>query len=221
MITENLKKIVIEPSSGQARSCVIWLHGLGANGHDFVDIIPELALPTNHNIRFIFPHAPKRAVTLNNGFIMPAWYDIFGLSASSQEDAPGIQDAYQILSGLIDEQYQGGIAYNRIVLVGFSQGGALALYTATQFPQPLAGVAGLSTYLPLQETIPNNRFENAVPVFMAHGLSDRIVSLELGEKSRARLQNLGYDVQWHTYPMLHTVCKEELVSLGQWMSELV
>jgi len=221
MITENLKRTVIEPSEGLATACVIWLHGLGANGHDFIDIIPELELPANHTIRFVFPDAPHRAVSLNNGFLMPAWYDIFGLSADSKEDATGIQEAYETLSGLIHEQHSSSIAYNRIFLIGFSQGGALALYTATYFPKALGGVAGLSTYLPLQETIPYNRFEGAMPIFMAHGLSDRIVSLDLGEKSRTRLESLGYSLQWHTYPMVHTVCKEELVQLGQWISELI
>ena len=217
MITEKLKKIVKEPKSAPATACVIWLHGLGANGNDFADIIPELGLPADHKIRFIFPHAPHQAVTINNGYHMPAWYDILGLSVHSQEDAQGIELAYHTLCDLIQNQHQEGIAYNHIFLIGFSQGGALALYTSLHFAHVLGGVAGLSTYLPLQHTISSSTTTAILPIFMAHGPRDPVVSLELGEKSLACLQKLGCTVEWHTYPILHNVSSQELTDLGQWI----
>lgn len=219
MITEKLEKIIQEPQSKPAQACVIWLHGLGASGKDFAYSIPHLHLPPDHKIRFIFPDAPRRAVTLNKGLRMPAWYDIFGLTAQSQEDAPGIEQAYHLISSLIEEQYQEGIPYHKIFLAGFSQGGALSLYTGLQFPQALGGVAALSSYLPLQYQIKKRALstpDRSLPIFMAHGKEDSIVSFSLGEKSYSLLESLGFKIDWHIYPILHNVCAQEMKDLGQW-----
>ena len=224
MITEKLEKIVKDVQSEEATACVIWLHGLGSNGDDFADSVPDLKLPTDHKIRFIFPHAPRRAVTLNRGLRMPAWYDIYGLDSRSQEDAEGIEYSYEQMRVLIEEQHQRGIAYNRIFLIGFSQGGAISLYTGLNFTPKLGGVAALSSYLPLQYKLKKRilstqeaALDTSLPIFMAHGLQDEVVTLDFGEKSRALLESLGFKVEWHTYGMTHTVSLQELNDLGQWL----
>lgn len=219
MITEKLESIVKDyPSTPNA--CVIWLHGLGASGNDFEGVIPDLNLPSDLAIRFIFPHAPHRGVSLAGGMQMRAWYDIFGLSAQSQEDAEGIELAYEQLSHLIEEQHQEGIPYNRIFLIGFSQGGALSLYTGLKFAHRLGGVAALSSYLPIQPRIKKHALEKkdfSLPIFMAHGQRDNVVTFDLGEKSKQVLESIGFEVQWHTYPILHNVSLEELQDLSQWL----
>ena len=224
MITEKLEKIVKDVQSEAATACVIWLHGLGSNGDDFADSIPDLKLQPDHKIRFIFPHAPRRPVTINRGLRMPAWYDIFALDSRSQEDAEGIEYSYEQMRVLIEEQHQIGIAYNRIFLIGFSQGGAISLYTGLNFPHALGGAAALSSYLPLQYKLKKRilstdeaALNTSFPIFMAHGLQDEVVTLDFGEKSRTLLDSLGFKVEWHTYSMAHTVSLEELKNLGQWL----
>lgn len=213
-----LKAIIKEPKQ-LADASVIWLHGLGANGHDFAEALPFLHLPQNHTIRFIFPHAPEQAVTLNGGMWMPAWYDIFGLGVDSKEDEPGLRRAKGLIETLISQQIEQGIPSHRIVLAGFSQGGALALYTGLRAQQPLAGIIGLSTYLPVAERLPEEAAaqNKGIPIWMAHGARDPIVSFTLGDLSRKHLEAAGYVVDWHTYPILHTVSEEELQAIGQWL----
>jgi phospholipase/carboxylesterase len=198
---------------------VIWLHGLGADGHDFEPVVPELGLPPTLGLRFIFPHAPVRPVTLNAGISMPAWYDLYSLTADGPEDGPGIRRAAREIECLIRHEISRGIASRRIVLAGFSQGGALALFTALRYPQPLAGVMGLSTYLPLRDRLEGERSApNAgISVFLAHGSQDEVVAYAYGLRARDELRRLGYRVQWHGYPMGHQLCAEALRDLGQWL----
>jgi len=217
---ESPEAVVLVPDA-PASSCVIWLHGLGADGHDFVPIVPELALPRAPAVRFVFPHAPMRPVTINNGMRMRAWYDILELSATRAEDAAGIRHSAAILEALIARETATGIAAERIVLAGFSQGGAIVLHTALRHRQRLAGVLALSTYLPLRaslaaEAAPENR---TVPILMCHGTFDPILPLSLGAQSRDLLLGLGYGVEWREYPMQHQVCAAEIGDLSAWLRE--
>lgn len=188
---------------------VIWLHGLGADGYDFEPVVQELDLP---ELRFILPHAPYRPVTLNSGYEMRAWYDIYGLDAGSPQDEAGIRLTQLQIETLIDHERARGIPAERIVLAGFSQGGAVALHTALRQPQRLAGVMGLSTYLPLKNSLASEADPaNAdLPVFLAHGTYDNVITLALAEGSALLLRQLGYPVNWHEYPMAHSVCVEEI-----------
>jgi phospholipase/carboxylesterase len=199
---------------------VIWLHGLGADGHDFEPIVPELGLRIP--VRFVFPHAPVRPVTINGGMAMRAWYDILGFDRQAAEDAEGIRTSAAAVTKLIDRELARGMASDRIVLAGFSQGGAVALQTALREPRPLAGVLALSTYLPLAATLAAERSAaNAgVPIFMAHGTADAVLPLTLAESSRRTLEALGYEVEWHAYPMPHSVCMEEVSAIGAWLAAL-
>jgi len=201
---------------------VIWLHGLGANGHDFEPIIPELNLPTEHNIRFIFPHAPELPVTINAGMMMPAWYDIYSDSFTNHEDEEGIQQSAAAITQLIEHEKQRGIAANKIVLAGFSQGGAIALHTALRHPESLAGVMSLSSYLPLAQQFDNERHKanQHIPIMMCHGSHDPVVAFSLGEDSRYILEQAGYKVSWHTYPMQHSVCPDEITDISQWLQKI-
>lgn len=204
-----------------AGASVIWLHGLGADGHDFEPIIPELDLPPDLAVRFVFPHAPFRPVTLNGGYVMRAWYDIVAFGLDAPQDETGIRASAAYLRELIARERRRGVAANRIVLAGFSQGGAIALHTALRYPEPLCGVLALSTYLPLHDRLaaeiqPANR---GVPVFMAHGTADPIVPIVLGELSRAELAAQGVPVAWHEYPMGHTVIPAEIEAIAHWLIE--
>ena len=200
-------------------AAVIWLHGLGADGSDFVPVVSELDLPTNINSRFVFPHAPVRAITINQGYHMRGWYDITSLDIANRDDVEGIQESAQILSRLCDEQIASGIASNRIIFAGFSQGGAIALYAGLRYPEKLAGIMALSTYLPLGDTLAQeaSAANRDTQIFMAHGLQDDIVALQFGVRSRTRLQQLGYPVQWSDYPMGHSVSIEEIHDISNWL----
>ena len=211
----------IEITTGESPDlAVIWLHGLGADGHDFGPIVPELRLGLP--VRFVFPHAPVRPVTINGGMAMRAWYDILGFDRQAKEDAAGIRASAAAVTELIERELARGIASNRIVLAGFSQGGAIALQTALREPRPLAGVLALSTYLPLAATLAAERSEaNAgIPIFMAHGTADTVLPLSLAESSRRSLEGLGYAVDWHAYSMPHSVCVEEIGAIGAWLAAL-
>jgi phospholipase/carboxylesterase len=203
-------------------AAVIWLHGLGADGHDFEPIVPELRLPPALQLRFVFPHAPVRPVTLNQGMRMRAWYDIVRLDRGA-EDAAGIRASQGLVETLIAEEVKKGIKPARIVLAGFSQGGAIALQTALRYSAPLAGVLALSTYLPLAETLEEEAGEanRKTPIFMAHGLYDDIIPLARAEQSRKMLAGAGYDVQWKTYPMPHSVCTEEIADIAQFLRKIL
>ena len=211
----------IEITTGDAPElAVLWLHGLGADGHDFEPIVPELGLRLP--VRFVFPHAPVRPVTINGRMPMRAWYDILGFERGAQEDAAGIRASAAAVTTLIDRELERGMASERIVLAGFSQGGAVALHTALREPRPLAGVLALSTYLPLAATLAAERHPANVrtPIFMAHGTADGVLPLALAESSRRALEALGYTVAWHVYPMAHSVCLEEVSAIGAWLAAL-
>jgi len=203
-------------------SAVIWLHGLGADGHDFAPIVAELGLPQNVKVRFIFPHAPMLPVTINGGYVMPAWYDVKSLDLRQEEDTAGIRKSQRQLEALIRRELERGISSTRIVLAGFSQGGAIALHTGLRYDAPLAGVLALSTYLPLPDTImaEASSANAALPVFMAHGTADSVIPLAHGATSRDLLRQEGYAVEWHEYPMTHSVCAEEITDIGTWLTRI-
>lgn len=214
--------VILEPSSAAVAS-VIWLHGLGADGHDFVPIVPELRLPATLAVRFIFPHASHRPVTLNNGYVMRAWYDIIQLGGNGPEDAQGIRESAQRIHALVQHEEAQGIAAGRIVIAGFSQGGAIALQSALRYPQRLAGVMALSTYLPLRATLADeaSAANRDLPVLMCHGRQDPVVPLQMGERSCEALRAAGYDVDFRLYNMQHSVCAEEVVHISQWLTRVL
>jgi phospholipase/carboxylesterase len=213
-------------AAGPANGSVIWLHGLGADGHDFEPIVGELRLPADLKLRFVFPHAPVRPVTLNGGMRMRAWYDIISLDRSGPQDETGIRDSAAILTDLIERERRRGIADDRVVVAGFSQGGAIALHTALRHPQRLAGLMALSTWLPLGDQFVAEVVENPasqprdLPVLMAHGSFDPMLPVSMGQQSRAALQSAGYTVEWHEYPMAHAVCAEEIVVIRNWLVQV-
>jgi phospholipase/carboxylesterase len=215
---QSAENVVLDPPT-TADAAVIWLHGLGADGFDFVPIVEELRLPASMAVRFIFPHARPRPVTINNGAVMRAWYDITSLGGNRVEDGAGIRESAAIVRGYIDKENARGIASARIIIAGFSQGGAIAFQEALRHPQRLGGIMALSTYLPLQQTVaaeasPANR---DVPILICHGVRDPMVPAALGTASRDLLQSLGYKVEWKTYPMEHSVCMEEVLDISKWL----
>ena len=201
-------------------AAVIWLHGLGADGHDFEPIAGQLALAPGSRVRFIFPHAPHRPVTLNGGYVMRAWYDIYSLERGAQQDREGLEDARQIVDALIQREVERGIPPSRIVLMGFSQGGAVALHAGLRRDEPLAGIGALSTYLPLHHLLAEERHPNShdTPIFMAHGLYDPVITYDIGTNSRDRLLEQGYHVEWHEYPMEHGLCPQEIDDIARWLN---
>ncbi len=212
----------LEIETGDApRASVIVLHGLGADGHDFVPIVQELELAAAGALRFVFPHAPMRPVTINAGYVMRAWYDILGNDLQRQEDEAGLRASQAEIEALIERERQRGIDASRIVLMGFSQGCAVSLLTGLRYPERLAGIVGLSGYLPLAaSTAAERSAANAdVPIFLAHGRLDPIVTFARGAASRDALRALGHDVEWHEYPMEHSVCLEEITDLSQWLTK--
>jgi len=218
-----LEVIVVEPkSSSQPEYAVIWLHGLGADGNDFVPIAYELQNLINKPMRFIFPHAPLRPVTLNNGYIMRAWYDITGLHLDAREDKEGLTETYEKIHQLIQQQIQLGILPENIFLAGFSQGGASVLYAGLRYPEKLAGLIVLSGYLPLGKNLNTEKHSanQHTPIFWAHGAKDNIVPLQWAEASDQQLKACGFEKQnFYTYPMAHEVCDKEIKDLGLWMTE--
>ena len=216
--SKSLECITVNPLQPATRS-VIWLHGLGADGHDFVNIIPELNLPNSLSVRFIFPHAPIRPVTINAGMPMRAWFDIYSLTHLNQEDQAGMEEGSGALVELIEQEISLGINSRQIVLAGFSQGGALALYTGLRYGKPLAGILGLSTYLPRPSCLKAeaSKANQQTPIFIAHGDFDPVLPVLLGKEAYRVLKQLDYPVQWHTYPMEHVVCLEEIGAISQWL----
>jgi len=201
---------------------VIWLHGLGADGSDFVPVVPELGLADAPGVRFVFPNAPAIPVTCNGGYVMPAWYDIISLEPTSRRiDEAGIVQSRAAIRGLIARENGRGIPCERIFLAGFSQGGAVAYTTALTHPEPLAGLIALSTYLPTVELVKREATEanRSIPVFAGHGSEDDVVSPQLGKMARDFLLQRGYAVAWHEYPMPHSVCSEEIEAIGTWLRE--
>ena len=217
----------IEVETGKnPRASVIWMHGLGADGNDFVPVVDELALDGATAIRFVFPHAPMRPVTINNGYVMRAWYDVSlgDLEGNSRRaDERGVRESQAHIAALIEREGQRGIAPEQIVLAGFSQGGAIALQTGLRYPHGLAGVMALSTYLPLAESLPREASpaNKATPIFMAHGIYDPVVPMVMGAGSMTLLTGLGYTVEWRQYPMPHSVCPQEIEDIGAWLRKVL
>ncbi|HEU4625538.1 MAG TPA: dienelactone hydrolase family protein [Steroidobacteraceae bacterium] len=218
----NVETIEVETGK-QPTGSVIWMHGLGADGHDFEPIVPELVRPNERALRFVFPNAPVRTVTINAGYAMRAWYDIIGIDRHSQQDEAGIRASDAIVRGLIRRENERGIPTNRIVLAGFSQGGAMSLMTGTRYPEKLAGIMALSCYMLLAPKLEAERSSanGATPIFMAHGTQDPVVPYALGEESRQLLEKLGYPVEWHSYPMPHSVCVEEVADIAAWLRRVL
>ncbi|HEY1898661.1 MAG TPA: alpha/beta fold hydrolase [Steroidobacteraceae bacterium] len=214
--------IVMTPAMPPTAS-VIWMHGLGADGTDFVPLVPQLRLPDNLAPRFIFPNAPVRPVTVNNGMRMRAWYDIYSRGVRDREDAEGIQASAALVQAQIERECAVGIRAERIVLAGFSQGGAIALQTGLRAPQPLAGILALSTYLPLAATLAAqaSAANRAIPILMCHGSFDPIVPVELARKSFDALTAQGYTPRWLDYPMQHQLCAEEILAITQWLVQVL
>jgi phospholipase/carboxylesterase len=221
-MTTLLPRVELE-SAPNPSAAVIWLHGLGADGHDFAGLVPELDLSNCPPIRFVFPHAPSMPVTVNGGYVMPAWYDILGPNLVSQQDAAGIQASERAIVALIAHEVARGIPAERIVLAGFSQGCAMALHTGLRLPQRLAGIMALSGYLPLADRLAAERHAaNArTPVFMAHGTQDPVVVLARGEASRDALATLGQPVQWHSYPMPHSLHPREIADISAFLAQVL
>ena len=214
--------LVIETGVHKADACVIWLHGLGADGHDFEPIVPELRLDPGLNIRFIFPHAPMIPVTINQGFVMRAWYDIRENRIEAEQDEAGIRQSAKVLGQLIEEQVESGIASERIVLAGFSQGGAIALFTALRYPRQLAGVMVLSSYMPLSSSLVHERNDanSGIPIFLVHGSDDPVIPVDLAYLTRGQLEQEGYAPEWHEYRgMAHSVSAQEIFDIAEWLQK--
>jgi phospholipase/carboxylesterase len=213
-----LETIEVE-TAAKPDACVIWLHGLGADGHDFEPIVPEIVRPGERAWRFVFPNAPVRPVTINGGMAMRAWYDLKGLDRRAAEDVAGFRDTDAEMRRLIARESTRGIAADRVVLAGFSQGGAVSLYTVPRYPEKLAGVMALSCYLPRESSFAAERepANDATPIFMAHGHSDNVLTMSLGVHSRDFLRSQGYSVEWHEYPMAHAVCAAEIADIREFL----
>jgi phospholipase/carboxylesterase len=204
-------------------AAVVWMHGLGADGHDFEPIVPELGLPARPGIRFVFPHAPLRPVTINQGHVMRAWYDIRALAGVRREDEAGVRQSARQIEALVERERQRGIVPRRLVLAGFSQGGAMALHVALRYPERLAGILALSCFLPLAFTLATeaSAANRDVPIFWAHGLHDPMIPLALAEQGREQVAALGYRIEWHQYPMPHSVCAEEIADVARWLGRVL
>ena len=221
-MADQLEAIEIETAASPGAS-IIWMHGLGADGHDFVDVVPELSLPARPGVRFVFPHAPMRPVTINGGYVMRAWYDIRDDGGVRREDSAGVRASQKAIEALIAREKERGVPAAAIVLAGFSQGGAMALHTALRHTERLAGVMALSCSLPLADTLaaeaaPANR---DVSIFMAHGTHDPMIPMARALRAREVLTGLGYRLEWHEYPMPHSVCVEEIADIGVWLGKVL
>ena len=222
MPVDLLEAIEIE-TAPKPDAAVIWMHGLGADGHDFEPIVPELRLPAATRVRFVFPHAPLRPVTINQGHVMRAWYDVRALAGVRREDEAGVRQSARQIEALLARERQRGIVPGRLVIAGFSQGGAMALHVGLRHPDRLAGILALSCYLPLANAVdtelaPANR---DVPIFWAHGLHDPMIPQAMAEQGRAQLGALGYRIDWHQYPIPHSVSAEEIADVARWLERVL
>ena len=208
-----LKCEVIEPQT-KADAAVIWLHGLGASGHDFVPVVPHLGLPENHGVRFIFPHAQEISVTINGGMVMPAWYDILAMSLEREIDTEQIEASSAAVRELIQRELDAGISSERIVLAGFSQGGAVVYHTALSYPKPLAGLLTMSTYFATAKEVTLSEANKALPIHIFHGSQDPMVPEVMGHTADQILQSMGFKPTYRSYPMQHEVCMEEIIDIG-------
>ncbi|BAJ02570.1 alpha/beta hydrolase [Shewanella violacea] len=213
-----LERITIEPNTS-ATACVIWLHGLGDSGAGFAPVVPELGLPDDHSIRFIFPHAPEQAVTINQGYVMRAWYDIKSMDLHNRADMPGVLESEQAVIALIQEQVDCGIPADKIVLAGFSQGGVMSLFTGLRYPQTLAGIMALSCYLPTADKLPSQLSEanTLTSILQHHGEQDDVVPLFTGKMANDLLNQAGYPTEWKTYAMGHSVLPQQLQDIAKWL----
>jgi phospholipase/carboxylesterase len=221
-VADLLETIEIETATTPAAS-IVWMHGLGADGNDFVDIVPEIRLPGDRGVRFVFPHAPMRPVTINGGYVMRAWYDIRDDGGTRREDPAGVRASQAAIEALVARERERGIPASAIVLAGFSQGGAMALHTGLRHPERLAGIMALSCSLPLADTLaaeaaPTNR---DVPIFMAHGTHDQMIPKARAQRAHETLTGLSYKVEWHEYPMPHSVCMEEVADIAAWLGRVL
>lgn len=221
-MNESTECVVVETGPNPS-ACVIWLHGLGADGYDFVPIVKELEQMDLPNTRFVFPHAPKIPVSINGGYVMRAWYDIRNVDLQRQEDEGGIRQSQATLESLINDQIALGFKAEQIVLAGFSQGGAIVYQTGVRTQHKIAGLIALSTYLPCENALDAelNPENSTIPVLAAHGTQDNIVLIERGEKAVNLLKSKGFDVQWHSYPMAHSVCGEEVVEIANFLKKVL
>lgn len=201
----------------QPTACIIWLHGLGSNGHDFEPIIPELNLPSHLSVRFIFPHAPKRVITINGGLRMPAWYDIFAHDIDQKVDTKQLEASANDIAKFVDREIENGISSERIIIAGFSQGGAVAYQLALSYPKKLGGLIALSTYFATKKTIEYHPANKTLPFFIGHGSDDSIVPEMLGQQAYTILKEKKYKVDYHSYPMEHSVCMEEVKDISRWI----
>ncbi len=219
-VTTLLERITVEPAT-PAKSCVIWLHGLGDSGAGFAPVVPVLGLPSDHSIRFVFPHAPEQAVTINGGYIMRSWYDIKSMDLHDRADINGVLTSEIAVKALINEQIESGISAQNIVLAGFSQGGVMSLFTGLRFEQKLAGIMALSCYLPAGEALPEGLSEanSDTPILQNHGEQDEVVPLFAGKMAHDALIKAGYSSKWLTYPMAHSVIPAQLSHIGQWLTD--
>ncbi len=222
MTDDLLETVEIDPE-GKPEASVIWLHGLGADGHDFEPVVPMLGLPAALPVRFVFPHAPVRPVTINMGMRMRAWYDITDIDVDRRVDKDALLESADRLGDLIEAERRRGFSAGRILLAGFSQGGAVVLHAGLRYPETLAGIAALSTYMPTAESLQAeaSAANRNIPIFMAHGAMDQTVPAKSGRQARQALQRLGYRVDWHEYPMMHEVCAEEIRELGKWLGDIL
>jgi phospholipase/carboxylesterase len=208
---------------GPARASVIWLHGLGADAHDFEGIVPELKLSPSLAVRFVFPNAPMRPVTLNAGMVMRAWYDVKGLELDQRQDEEGIRESQGALAALLRRQKEAGIPTDKMILAGFSQGGAIALQTGLRYPEALGGILALSCFLPLASTLAKEASpaNSNIPIFLGHGTADSLIPIRLAQESRQLLESSGYRCEWHEYPMEHAVCPEEIGDIARWLERVL
>lgn len=219
---ELLPAIELEtPPETEISASIIWLHGLGADGNDFAPMVPQLQLPDNFGIRFIFPHAPSIPVSINNGYVMPAWYDIKQMDIDRHIDEDQLKQSAAWIHALIDREIERGVDSSRIIIAGFSQGGAVAYQAALTYPKPLAGIMALSTYFATANSIQINPIHNTIPILICHGSLDPIIEESLGRKSLATLQNLGFVPEYNTYEMEHAVCPQEIVEIASWITRVL
>ena len=222
-MSDYLDAVIVEhnPTQKKIDRAVIWLHGLGASGHDFEPVVPQLGLADDMAVRFIFPHAPKRPVTVNGGMVMPAWYDILEMSLERKVDVAQIEESAQQIRDLISREIERGVKPEQIVIAGFSQGGAVAYHVALGYPEHLAGLMALSTYLATNDNIDYSDANKDMPILIEHGTHDPVVPVVLGEQAQELLSATGYSVVYHTYPMAHQVCMPQIQNIGKWMNKVL
>lgn len=222
-MTQYLNCVIVEhnPSNKSIDKSVIWLHGLGASGHDFEPVVPELGLDPQLAVRFVFPHAPRIPVTVNGGMVMPAWYDILEMSLDRKVDVVQIEKSSAAIRDLIQREIERGVNPENIVIAGFSQGGAVAYQTALTYPQRLAGLLTLSTYLAVEDTSNYTAINKDLPIKIDHGTQDPVVPIVLGQRANETLTNQGYQVEFNTYPMAHQVCLPQIKAIGQWLNKVL